>query len=65
MVVDEQLADVVMIHRQEIDTFLQEHRNLASQLENLTNNIEFNKNEERKLLEKRKNEAEEKMAMEI
>lgn len=65
MVVDEQLADVVMIQRQEIDTFLQEHRNLASQLENLTNNIEFNKNEERKLLEKRKNEAEEKMAMEI
>ncbi|KAL4511618.1 hypothetical protein ABPG72_012463 [Tetrahymena utriculariae] len=63
--VDEKLADVVLVERQEIDVYLGEQKKLKEEYENLENKMEIQALEEKNKMEREIKEMETKMRSEI
>lgn len=64
-VVDENLADVVMVARGEIETYINEQKKLQNELQDLDYKTDFKVQDERRRMEKEKKEMEVKMNQEI
>lgn len=65
MVIDENLADVVLVARSEIETYIAEQRKLQNDLQDLDYKTDFKVQDERRRMEKEKKEMEIKMNHEI
>jgi hypothetical protein len=64
-VVDKDLAEVVLVKRNEIDLYLNEQKKLKNDYEDLENKMEYQSQEEKKRMEKQVDEMKEKMNLEI
>ena len=65
MVVDEHLSDVVLVSRAEIDSYLTEQKKLKNKLEDLENKMEISAQDDKRRMEREKDEMKEKMNTEI
>lgn len=65
MVIDDALADVVLVKRDEIESYIVEQKKLQNDLQDLDYKTDFKVQDERRRMEKEKKEMEQRMNQEI